>query len=671
MNNKTTFVLVGFLIWGLVISLASPVHAFNLPPKLQQAMKGSSMIDLIKALHQMGGKYSTGRLTIELKNYWEENIPCPVDSKTGKQIDPKCKPLTIYHGDVHVTQIRQTCSNGATVNEDFYFDDDCNDSACPDNYLFAEDYERDQCGAYPTAQCKVDAQDAMKYGSSTTVITGSMGTLIDAGGELKFQKPTCTTSTCYKRCIAKTCDQMGQTYPTNAIYGVFQKYWRTYDTCFHAQYCPKGCSAPSCSAIANTNLSTKSYCQRCGDWSYNYVSIAASDKKKAGRFQCFGGSGDAYKPTPYDPKTQNTNNYGTCGIGAGANETRCCTVKTCAQIADDNGWGSGYDELYNHNMDEYIFDIAANTTSKYAGTHGYVCGKFTKVSQPWVAIGGSNLYAKERIAVNKPNLPGTSNPYFVHADDVCNNNALSGSTTGLLFGKDSGSLANDFGSYKTQRSGSTTLVYPAFDANISNDLRENYDHFANMVKLPSSGSCTDQYAGAKVCYYQPGSGRINISNVDRSESVVVFVKGDLYIDQKVTTTTSQFKAFIVSGQIIVGKGVGTDISEGLKNCPRVSDAHLQGIFIGNQVTFESSMQLQSDYNRGSYCDRQLIIAGTLAAWSGDIKLTRTFKACVLRDSSLPDANSQYPVYTFFSRPDLIQHSPDWMKSVRSQRLETT
>lgn len=517
--------------------------------------------------------------------------------------------------------------------------------------------------------------------------------------------------TCYRNCQpATTCQNASA---ASSPYGRYRA--RRDAGCGMYQWCLQSCptltTENACFPYPHTQLQknpvgskndSQNFCQRCNQWSTAYVS-GITDNNQGGYYQCWGGMDSPaiiYTPVYPDEPANSADTHAQADCTGASytppsatandichnNNEKCCALKTCKEISDLTG--NGYDTEWLGklqgsgqvtNADNYVFE--PDMTTQAAGSGGHRCTKATQVSKPFFVVSNGNIYAQSTI-----NNELKDGQYFIHADSICNDNSTAAAASaGLLFSGSGISSLDLLGShpYKTQREQAATLAYPAFSVN--GNLEENYEYFHGLVPAGSLPRCDESNWNSfkpsndvPVC--QVGSTTITDNNYawvhDGSKSGVMFVAGDLTINldtTKIVANPGVFKAFIVSGNIIVTTSVGTSPDKIASACATADDAHLQGIFIAKNVTFNKSTDLaQYDpWNRDARCDRQLIVAGTLAQWQGNLQLSRTFKGCVLKYNQLKDLNGTTPVYVFYYRPDFILNTPDWMKAIHSLRLETT
>jgi hypothetical protein len=190
---------------------------------------------------------------------------------------------------------------------------------------------------------------------------------------------------------------------------------------------------------------------------------------------------------------------------------------------------------------------------------------------------------------------------------------------------------------------------------------ENYAFFykkmgAKAVPLPSSqkpAAPTDP-----TIYLHAGNLTIGAENqwhVGASERLVVFIEGDLIIDDQpgaenrlITVAKGEqgFLAFIVQGSVIITPNVGyanVNTDPILPGVPLV-----EGVFVADDTIWVQSYLTSPDL--------KFIGAGTFVGWTG-VSLQRSF--------ALPGDNSTNniaPAETFVFRPDFLANTPTIMKS---------
>lgn len=196
---------------------------------------------------------------------------------------------------------------------------------------------------------------------------------------------------------------------------------------------------------------------------------------------------------------------------------------------------------------------------------------------------------------------------------------------------------------------------------------ENYNYFYRMysmgvsqvVDFPNPADAVKPAQGAKPlgqknAFYYQGALPLTISRewkLSVGESLVVFVNGDLHINERITVPQGAFLAFIVSGNIEISPEVGTT------DHSSTSLGQVQGVFIANK-----SIRVLGG---GVSEEKKLVAEGTFAACSG-IQIDRDYiRAGVGLD------NNKYPGALFIYRPDFVKNTPPRMKTSSSVWTEVT
>jgi hypothetical protein len=191
-------------------------------------------------------------------------------------------------------------------------------------------------------------------------------------------------------------------------------------------------------------------------------------------------------------------------------------------------------------------------------------------------------------------------------------------------------------------------------------LDENYSFFYSQYSLGTSPE--DDYSGSEDDALEPGvskdayfhSGDMTIQSpwdVTDGESYVVFVDGDLTIDDPLTegelikVEEGGFLSFIVSGDINIADTVGhTTLTNTAGN--------IEGVYIADgTITIESNGGL----------DKRFVSEGTLVGWT-DVVMPRNYDEGA--------QNGLYPTETFIYRPDLVKNTPVKMKRPQMLWQET-
>lgn len=225
---------------------------------------------------------------------------------------------------------------------------------------------------------------------------------------------------------------------------------------------------------------------------------------------------------------------------------------------------------------------------------------------------------------------------------------------------------------------------------VNTDLNQlSYDYFYKLVEnssqeigngedlepLLNDWTGSDWWLNDETNYIKV-SGNVNIDetqdfNLTNGQSLVVFVDGNLILDDSNTNDTNHkitsvaqggFLAFIVSGDIIVTADVGYELDPLVPSTPTVSNvsSNVEGVFVANH-----DLIIQSKTAIGEVPpDRKFIGAGTFVGWD-NVLLNRTFD-----DNSFgPILNNSQAIENFVYRPDLLANWPVKLKASTSNWRE--
>jgi hypothetical protein len=175
--------------------------------------------------------------------------------------------------------------------------------------------------------------------------------------------------------------------------------------------------------------------------------------------------------------------------------------------------------------------------------------------------------------------------------------------------------------------------------------REGYDYFYRLFEMGLNPTEDNVLSDNEANMFKPdttfqapvnnrayfvragdGTGTVTIDtawNLDPGESIVIFVDGDLVVNQPITTDLGDFVAFIVSGDITFS------LTNGIP----------QGVFIadGQLITSPGATQFVGD--------------GIFVGWGG-VDLNRDFGNAT---------NNTNPAELFSYRPDFVTNAPAQMK----------
>lgn len=150
----------------------------------------------------------------------------------------------------------------------------------------------------------------------------------------------------------------------------------------------------------------------------------------------------------------------------------------------------------------------------------------------------------------------------------------------------------------------------------------------------------------QLCTYGTGSETYTISGGSTwnvADKHIVFVNGDLIIEQQITISPGGFISFIVSGDITVDKSLGSSVHISAESALSTA-GHLGGIYITDGV-----FEVQDGSQDPTPQFTQLIGKGIFVA--GSFTLNR----------SLGSDNALYPPTVFIHNPRLLIDMPDEMK----------
>jgi hypothetical protein len=177
-----------------------------------------------------------------------------------------------------------------------------------------------------------------------------------------------------------------------------------------------------------------------------------------------------------------------------------------------------------------------------------------------------------------------------------------------------------------------------------NGPRENYAYFSQLYSMGNTP--TADFTGSKPssapvnarAYYASGDTTIASTwNVASNEELVIFVNGNLTINQEIHVATGGFLAFIVKGKVTFANTIG-------HNTFTLTTANVEGVYISDQ-----QIVIQGGLAGG---DRKFVGEGSFIGWGG-VTLGRTY-------ANKSDNDTQ-PTELFRYRPDLMINVPERMK----------
>lgn len=282
-----------------------------------------------------------------------------------------------------------------------------------------------------------------------------------------------------------------------------------------------------------------------------------------------------------------------------------------------------------------------NVTGDVAGLDFYV----TTQQVSWWQTRGGNVGANGGSITS--NIPGTCTgackPYLSLYDAL-----LTSQSNGLIW---MNALTGSFGVAGNNFSEGTD--YKAYNASVSTlTKREGYDYFYRLFEMGLNPTEDSVLSGSESNMAKPdstlqaptngrayfvragdGTGSVTINtawDLTPGESIVVFVDGDLIINQSITTAVGDFLAFIVSGDITFNVG---------NAAPSLVTPNVQGVFVADgQIVTSADTE-------------QFVGQGIFVGWGG-VDMNRDYG----------DTTSNTNPSEFFSyRPDFVTNAPAQMK----------
>ncbi|OGJ38335.1 MAG: hypothetical protein A2383_03700 [Candidatus Pacebacteria bacterium RIFOXYB1_FULL_39_46] len=193
---------------------------------------------------------------------------------------------------------------------------------------------------------------------------------------------------------------------------------------------------------------------------------------------------------------------------------------------------------------------------------------------------------------------------------------------------------------------------------------ENYDYFYNKFGASAQTLTNLQkpIVGSDNLGVYLYSGNLNIDqtnswNLNNTEQIIVFVDGNLTIDDTVggenrlTTVASGgdgFLMFVVRGDLTISANVGYDNI--YTNAATANVANVEGVFVADGLITIAGQT--------GVTDKKFIGAGTFVGWDG-VDLQRNFD-----DGVSPELNSAAATEVFIFRPDFIINAPRQIKSAQ-------
>ncbi|MFH2118474.1 MAG: hypothetical protein ABII10_01935 [Candidatus Paceibacterota bacterium] len=287
--------------------------------------------------------------------------------------------------------------------------------------------------------------------------------------------------------------------------------------------------------------------------------------------------------------------------------------------------------------------------------------KRNAVSNSWFQTLGGSSWASGNIQSKIPfstcSLP-TCNPALILRDPLGTINSAGFPLT------DTGSVVtSDGGGVYIHEVDGRTNALQAEALGVKVPL-ENYDYFYNKfgqnaqtLSNSSKPIVTGDTLGVFLYSGNLVINEINAWNLNNTEQIIVFVNGNLTIDDStggqnriitVATGGDGFLMFVVSGDTTVTAKVG--YNNIYTSAATANIANVEGIFVSDGLLTIAGLT--------GATDKKFIGAGTFVGWSG-VDLQRNFD-----DGLTPELNSAAATETFIFRPDFIINAPRQIKTAQ-------
>jgi hypothetical protein len=293
-------------------------------------------------------------------------------------------------------------------------------------------------------------------------------------------------------------------------------------------------------------------------------------------------------------------------------------------------------------------------SAPFTGLNFYV----TQASDPfWQVIGGPVVaYAKTGQAIRSPILSTacvapTCQPYLILQS------AGAGTSGYLLTGGGSVDIGYETGNQTNRVDQDTKNVIGTVDSKVA---KENFAYFLKRYQFPynpvddfpstwsnaTKPVLVPQTPDVKA-YYRPGD--LTITQpwvVNSGETYIIFVTGDLNIQNTITVANGGYLAFVVRGNIVVDPTVGSVD-------PTSTVGQVQGVYIADGYFRTASSGLG---------DLKFVGEGTFVAWSG-FQLQRNYANA--STGAGRTTNNAHPSELFKYRTDFLTNVPIEMQPQRT------
>jgi hypothetical protein len=286
----------------------------------------------------------------------------------------------------------------------------------------------------------------------------------------------------------------------------------------------------------------------------------------------------------------------------------------------------------------YNIDVSADTQLNFF---------VTTTQNSWFQSIGGDLHANAALGQSIRNpvsvlCSGACEPYTTLLDDLGTSNS-----SGIV------SYAGGTADFMSESGSQTFNIDEAGNDWLAQSLyrippTEDYAYFMRLFEMgltPSEDFVTNPPTDAskpsgtpadgKAAFYRAGDLTINSSSwsVNSTESIVVFISGNLNIANNITVADGGFLAFIVQGNINFDSNLGSA-------SPSNTVADVAGVYIASGTINTGSA--------GSGQDLKFVGEGIFVGWDG-INLERDYRN---------DENNTAPAELFRYRPDFLFSAPD-------------
>ncbi len=310
---------------------------------------------------------------------------------------------------------------------------------------------------------------------------------------------------------------------------------------------------------------------------------------------------------------------------------------------------------------DYVCSCPAGCT--YSSVNAPLSGLdfyITDAREAWFqAIGGGIAALASQGTVLTNPIPagcsGSCKPYL-----LTRSGAVAGSSGVMVTGGGSIDLSRETGEQTLQLDEDNARVIGRVSPKIA---QENYAYFQRLYKFPANPTSdftttgtdaakptgTPVNAGVEAFYHNDDLTILDPWQIDAGESIVIFVAGDLNINNTILVAQTGFLAFIVQGDIIIDSSVGhVDPTAGT-----AGNSVVEGVYVAN------GKLLLPTRGTAAGGDYKFVGEGTFVGWGG-VELDRDYADTGTRGT----LNTSNPAEVFRYRPDFVVRAPSRLKVPR-------